>query len=139
MLRRATVIWFLLAFLAVLNGAVRETFIRPVLGEAGGHVVSTLIFCAVIFLVAVTSLGWIGAASLRSAISIGILWVLLAVAFEFLAGHYLFGYSWGELFADYDVLHGRIWVLVPLSSLIAPVWAFGFLRRRGGKGTAPSP
>ncbi len=130
MLIRAVIIWFLLAFLAVLNGLVREAVIRPVLGEAAGHVIGTLIFCVIIFLVAITSLGWIGASSRRAAISIGVLWVVLAVTFEFLAGRYLFGYSWAELFADYDVQRGRIWILVPVSSLIAPAWAFRFLQRR---------
>ena len=128
MLLRATIIWFLLGFLAILNGAVRETFIRPAVGEQAGHVISTLIFCAVILVVAVASLGWIAPASRRDALTVGIVWVLLAFAFEFLAGHFLFGYSWEMLLADYDMLRGRFWVLVPFTTLLAPLWAYRIRR-----------
>lgn len=123
MLLRATIIWFLLAFLAILNGTVREVFIAPAVGEQAGHVISTVVFCIVILAVAVVSLGWIGPTSRRDALTVGIVWVLLAFAFEFLAGRYLFGNSWEILLADYDILRGRIWLLVPFTTLLAPLWA----------------
>ena len=50
--------------------------------------------------------------------------VALTVAFEFLAGHYVFGNSWERLIADYDVFRGRIWILVLLMNLLAPLWVF---------------
>ena len=128
MLLRATVIWFLLAFLAILNGAAREAFLRPAFGEAAGHVISTLIFCVVILAVAVIALGWIGPKSPRDALTIGVVWVLLAVAFEFIAGHFLFGNSWETLLADYNILQGRVWLLVPITSLLGPVVAYRIRR-----------
>ena len=124
MLLRATVIWFLLGFLAILNGAAREAFLRPAIGEQAGHIVSTLFFCLVILLVALVALGWIGPSSRKAALMVGVAWVVLAIAFEFLAGHYLFGSSWAQLFADYDVRAGRVWLLVLITSLLAPVWAY---------------
>ena len=51
-------------------------------------------------------------------------WVALTLAFEFLAGHYLFHNPWDKLLADYDVWHGRIWPLVPIVTLLAPVIAY---------------
>lgn len=129
MILRAMIIWFLLAFLAILNGAARELFIGPAVGEQAGHVISTLIFCVVILVVALASLGWIGPTSRRAAVTVGIVWVLLAVAFEFLAGHFLFGNPWENLLADYDLLRGRVWLLVLFTSLLAPVWAYRIRRR----------
>ncbi len=128
MLLRATIIWFLLAFLAVLNGTVREVFITPAVGEQAGHASSTVVFCIVIVAVAVVSLGWIGPSSRRDALTVGIVWVLLAIAFEFIAGHYLFGNSWEMLLADYNISRGRIWLLVPFTSLLAPIWAYRIRR-----------
>jgi hypothetical protein len=52
------------------------------------------------------------------------IWLLLTLAFEFLAGHSLFGKPWDMLLADYDVVRGRIWVLVLMSTLLAPMWAW---------------
>ena len=55
---------------------------------------------------------------------VGTVWVALTVAFEFVAGHYVFGNSWERLIADYNVFRGRIWILVLLMNLFAPLWAF---------------
>ncbi len=60
--------------------------------------------------------------------AIGLLWILLTVAFEFFFGHYAVGQSWRELLADYNVLRGRVWVLMLLVALVAPRWAWGVRR-----------
>jgi len=44
----------------------------------------------------------------------------LTLAFEFLAGHYLFHNPWSRLLEDYDVARGRIWILVLFTTLLAP-------------------
>jgi len=59
---------------------------------------------------------------------IGGVWLGLTLAFEFLAGHYLFGNSWHKLLADYDVLAGRIWVFLPIVALISPRLALALQR-----------
>jgi hypothetical protein len=46
---------------------------------------------------------------------------VLTLAFEFLAGHYLFGDPWERLLAEYNVARGRFWVLVPITTLLAPI------------------
>lgn len=124
LLFKAFVVWILLLILAVLNGAIRDLFISPRLGEQAGHIISTVILCATIFLVAWLSIRWIGADSGRDALLVGIQWVLLTVAFEFMAGHYLLGHTWERLLADYNLLRGRIWVFVLAANLLAPLWAF---------------
>ena len=97
MLFKAFIVWILLLILAVLNGGIRDLFISPRLGEQTGHVISTVILCTTIFLVAWLSIQWIGSDGTRDALLVGIQWVLLTVAFEFLAGHYLFGHTWERL------------------------------------------
>lgn len=85
---RITAIWLLLLFVAVINGAIRETFMTALLRVQTAHIVSTALLCAVIFIVAWFSISWIGPKTGREALSIGIQWAVLTVAFEFLAGHY---------------------------------------------------
>ena len=51
----------------------------------------------------------------------GVLWLAVTLAFEFLAGHYLFGDPWERLLAEYNVARGRLWVVVPITTLLAPV------------------
>jgi len=121
MFYRAVVIWLLLLIIAVLNGAIREALIAPRFGERGGHIISTAILCAAIILVAWFSMSWIGPKHGHEALEVGIVWVALTVAFELLAGHYVFGNSWERLIADYNVFRGRIWILVLLANLFAPL------------------
>ena len=69
-----------------------------------------------------TSAGpWMRLATRGDAWRAGILWLVLTLAFEFLAGHYLFEAPWEQLLADYNVVQGRIWILVPMATLVAPV------------------
>lgn len=128
MIGRTFVIWLVLLVLAILNGAFREAVINPRLGTTAGHVVSTLLLSAAIALLARLSLGWIGARTPADGAVVGVVWLVLTVAFEFLAGHYLFGDSWEKLLADYNILAGRVWVAVPLATLLAPIAAASRLK-----------
>jgi hypothetical protein len=56
------------------------------------------------------------------ALAVGALWLVLTLAFEFLAGHYLFGQDWAVLLQEYDLSRGRIWLAVLVVVLFAPLW-----------------
>jgi hypothetical protein len=130
-LSRATVVWTGILLLAILNGAARELLITPLTGPMAGHIVSTLLLSGVVMLAAWVSSPWVGPRSAGESLTVGGWWVGLTLSFEFLAGHYLFGKPWPTLLADYNLLQGRIWVLVPLVTLLSPLWAY---RRRGRRG-----
>ena len=123
MLMKGLAIWLVIMVLAVLNGGVREAFITPLLSERAGHIISTVILCALILLTAWLAIGWMDPRNQWHAALIGITWVGLTFAFEFLVGHYVFGTSWETLLADYNVVRGRVWPLVPLTCLMAPMFA----------------
>jgi len=46
---------------------------------------------------------------------VGMLWLVLTVAFEFSFGHFVFGRSWNNLASDYDLLHGG---LLPIGMVV---------------------
>lgn len=117
---RALVVWLGLLVVAVMNGAFREYVLVPRFGAQPGHVISTLMLCAGIVIVTYLTVPWIRPASARSATAIGLAWLILTLAFEFGFGR-LRDRSWAELLVDYNVLHGRIWVLVLVATLLAPL------------------
>ncbi|MCA8941101.1 MAG: hypothetical protein KDB80_00960 [Planctomycetes bacterium] len=123
MLARAIAVWLALMLVAILNGFLREALLIPWLGERAAHVASTLILCSLILFVAWLSIRWIRPRSHGEAWTVGLTWLLLTLAFEFLAGHYVFGYPWQRLLADYDLSRGRIWPLVLVASFAAPALA----------------
>ena len=118
---RALVIWFAMLGTAVANGAVREALLIPKLGERAAHVVSTITLSAAILLIAKLTIGWIGPATRGQALTIGLVWVTLTLCFEFVGGHYVFGHAWSRLLADYNIAAGRIWILILITTAVAPV------------------
>jgi hypothetical protein len=112
--------WVILLITAIVNGFIREKVYRNTLGELTAHQVSTLIgiilFAVVIW--GMTRLWPIE--SSRQAWTIGCMWLILTVCFEFLFGHYVLGHPWSKLLYDYNIFAGRLWVLVLLWTLTAP-------------------
>ena len=52
--------------------------------------------------------------------AIGLIWLGLTVAFEFLFGRFVAGHSWIRLLQDYNILAGRVWSLLLLWVALAP-------------------
>jgi hypothetical protein len=117
---RAIAVWCAIVPIAIANGAAREILIVPAAGPAAGHVISTMMLCGAILLAAWLTISWMRPASLRDAARIGASWLALTLAFEFLAGHYVFGTTWDRLLADYNLADGRVWILVPVTIVLAP-------------------
>lgn len=112
-------LWFLLAILAIVNGLVRNYLYKPMVGDLIAHQISTLIFILVIFIVTYFSFKK-NYYSNKLLLLVGLIWVGLTEAFEFLAGHYLFGNSWEKLLADYNIFNRRIWIFVLIATMFAP-------------------
>jgi hypothetical protein len=129
---RALLIWFGLLVAAFANAAVREVALVPRVGEGAGHAISSISLSAAILILSWCAITWIRPASVSDAWKIGGLWLALTLAFEFVAGHYVFGNPWSRLWADYNVLHGRIWILVLVTTLVAPVLAARLRGLSGG-------
>lgn len=108
---RYLLVWLLLAVVAVGNGIVRQATYGKLVPELAAHQLSTLTAImaswAVVWLV---HRAW-PIVSAGQAWAIGIAWLVLTILFEFGFGHYVAGHSWARLFADYNVLEGRVWLL----------------------------
>lgn len=124
---RAIVVWFVLLVIAVLNGTFRVAVLIPRMGDAAAHVVSTILLCAEMLVLAWFTVPWIAIPNGARAVAIGLLWVALTLVFEFGFGHYVSHKPWSELLADYDILRGRIWPLVLVTTAVAP-WLVSRLR-----------
>lgn len=108
--------------LASLNGAVRDLLVAPRIGDTVARALSTLVLGGLVMWVTWASIRWLGPRRLGEAMGVGLFWVALTLAFELAAGR-LSGKPWSVVLADYDVLRGRIWVLVPIVTFLAPAWA----------------
>ena len=124
----ALIPWFLLVILAILNGFIRQKFIFPKVGEQKAHVIGTIIFLILQFVLifVYVKMSLIRESSIL--LEVGVFWVILTVLFEFGFGHYIMKHPWSKLLADYNIFKGRIWVLVLINNIFAPVFS-GYLIR----------
>lgn len=112
--------WLAMLAVSVGNGVLREVSYGPLTDERTAHQLSTLTSIVLLGLVMWLFLRRQPPASGRAALGIGLLWMGLTIAFEFLFFHYVGGHSWSTLLANYDLAGGRLWVLVLLWLLLAP-------------------
>jgi hypothetical protein len=116
-----------MVLIAVGNGALRESWLTPRLGERRGRQLSTILLLALFAIYfAVVFRAW-PLASAAQAIEVGMVWLVLTLAFEFGIGRFVSHLSWRRMLDEYDVLAGRLWALVPLWVALAP---YVFYRQR---------
>lgn len=124
MYTRYLLCWFLLAVVAVMNGVIRESTYGRRVSDLVAHQVSTL--SAIVFTGIVVWLihrAWpLGSA--HQAWTIGLLWLVMTILFEFGFGHFVAGHSFSRLFADYNILQGRVWALFLVWIAIMPYLFF---------------
>ncbi len=114
-----TALWPGLAALGFVNGAVRETVLVRSLGITLAERLSVFILIGLIFLYTwIANRNWpIGGRA--AALAIGLLWGMLTVLFE--AGLVVaMGEPLEAALAQYDLLAGSLWPLVPLSAMLSP-------------------
>ena len=123
--------WFGLLIIAMINGAFRDLAYKPFLGELLSHQVSVGIGISLFGLfIWYLSNRW-PLSSSNQAWAIGFIWLSMTVAFEFLFFHYARGVPWSVLLHDYNILEGRVWVLVLVWVTIAPwlIWRWNTRRK----------
>ena len=119
--------WFPMLLLAILNGTLRDLGYKKYTGDLTAHQISTITLIILFAFYIGCIINRFPPSSSAQAIFIGIIWVLLTLCFEFGFGRYR-GNSWSVLFADYNLMKGRIWVLIPIWMLIAPYVFYKILR-----------
>jgi hypothetical protein len=125
MLVRSTVVWGMILLCAVLNGMLRDAVLAPRLGETFARAVSSIVLSAVVLVVTFFTVSWMDPRHATDALRIGVVWLALTLTFELAGGYFLFHKPWAVLLADYNIMNGRLWVLVLVTTLLAPaliVW-----------------
>ena len=115
--------WFPMLLLAVINGTARDLWYKKYIGELPAHQVSTISLIILFGFYIWFVIHQFPPASGRQAIYIGLLWLTLTLVFEFGFGR-MRGNSWEKLLADYNILQGRIWILILIWTTIAPYLFF---------------
>ncbi|MBP6825093.1 MAG: hypothetical protein KA165_00930 [Saprospiraceae bacterium] len=112
--------WLPMPVLGVLNGLLRETVFKKHLGELQAHQASTIMLIALLFGYGLLAKRYLLLATPSDAFLCGFTWVALTLFFEFGFGYWFAKKTLNDLLRDYNLLLGRLWILVPLFLAILP-------------------
>jgi hypothetical protein len=124
---KALAVWLLLILAEILHGILRGVLLVPHAGEFRSSQIGVFTGSLIILAIALTFVRWIGASRTSQLLGVGVLWLCLTLAFEFLFGRFVVGASWERLVSDYNVLEGG---LLPIGMVILALspWIAGKLR-----------
>jgi hypothetical protein len=112
--------WLPMLAIAIANGTLRQFVYAPYVSELHAHQISTATGIVLFGIYIWWFLRHWPPASARQAVAIGVIWLALTVAFEFLFMHYVAGHAWDVLLHNYNLRAGRVWPLVLVWIAIAP-------------------
>jgi hypothetical protein len=121
-------LWVPMVFIAIANGLVRQMWYGRYLSELPAHQLSSLIGIILFGLYIFISLRFFPPADAAQARGIGVLWLGLTIVFEFVFGHFVAGHPWSRLLQDYNLVAGRLWVLVLIWLTLAPYLFYRWAR-----------
>ncbi len=126
---RSFLVWLLFIPLAIANGALRDLFLTPALGETAGRALSSITLSLLIFGLTLLLVRRLKVSSGREYLAVGFVWVSLTLSFEFSFFVLVMGHPMDELLRDFDLFRGRLWLVVLASTFFSPLLA-GRARKR---------
>jgi len=126
---RAMAVLALIVVAEIVNGTVRTLLITPWVGDFTARQICTVTGCALILLIALRFSSWLKASTAVQRWAVGLIWMVLMLAFELSVGRLVVRASWVQLMADYDLVHGGLLGLGMLWLLCAPTLAAFLIRQ----------
>lgn len=120
--------WLVMLVVAFVNGALRDFTYGKHLPELRANQLSCVSGMVLLGVVMFFYVRYWPPVSAGQALAIGLFWMALTVAFEFLFFHYVGRRSWAELRANYDLASGRLWPLILVWVALAPYLFYRVLR-----------
>lgn len=100
--------WSCIIIVEVLHGIARTMFLAPAIGDFRARQIAVFTGSFLILIVATSFIRWIRPAHAGEALSVGIVWLVLTLAFELGFGRYVAHASWSRIASDYDLLRGGL-------------------------------
>ena len=120
--KRVLIVFCLIVVAETINGILRRLYLEPVVGSLQAAHIGLVVALALIFVICLATSRWLGLRSKLGWMQVGLVLVVLMLAFEFGLGRAM-GYSWDRILADYDPSRGGLMLLGMIGLLYAPRFA----------------
>ena len=132
---RAIAVWLIIIAAEIVHGILRAIVLVPWVGEFRSNQIGVLTGSAIILVIVYLSIRWIGASHHPELLLVGVIWLVLTVAFEVLFGRFVVHLPWERLLADYNLLAGGLMPLGLVVLFLSPwiAWKLHACSRTPGK------
>lgn len=113
-------IWLVISIAAIINGITREKLLTPLIGSDLSLPLSGITLSGLILVITYFTIPFFGKVKPGVYFLIGLLWIILTLAFEYLFGHYAAGKTWDEIHQVFNILKGNLFIVVLAISAISP-------------------
>jgi hypothetical protein len=117
---RYVIAWVPMLIIAIANGALRQLTFGRVMSEIHAHQFSTVIGAVLIGLFVYVVIRKWPPSSAKQSFWIGLIWLMLTVAFEFAFGRWAMHRTWVQLLGDYNPAAERVWIVFLAWLTVAP-------------------
>ena len=98
-------------------------FLAPLVGDFRARQIAVFTGSILIVIVATSFIGWIRPARVGDAVAVGVVWLVLTLAFEIAFGRYVVHAPWSRIASDYDLLRGGLLPIGLVVLTVAPLIA----------------
>lgn len=105
---RAFLVWLLIAAAEVVQGILRVRFLNRRVGDHRARQMGVVSGCVLIFVIAWSTLPWIGARTGPDLVVVGFVWFVLMLTFDLVFGRLVFRARWARIAADFDPRRGNL-------------------------------
>ena len=118
---KTSIIWGIIALLAIINGIFREGILLSNLGQNMAILVSGIMLSIIVFMVTYISFPLFGKHHVHTYFLIGLQWVIMTLIFELIFGHYVMGKPWSEILQVFNIMQDDLFIIVLVVSLFSPL------------------
>lgn len=122
LLVRAFAAWIVIAVAETLHGISRTLLLVPIIGDRPSRQLGVFIGSIIILGIAWLFVNWIRATTGPQLLAVGLLWLVLMLAFEVGLGRAV-GFSWERILSDYNPAQGGLMIIGMGVLLLAPLLA----------------
>jgi hypothetical protein len=120
---RGLVVWLLIILAETLHGIARTILLVPLVGDVRARQIGVLTGAIIILAIALSSIRWIRPAGTADAVAIGMVWLVLTLAFEVALGRYVVHAPWSRIASDYNLARGGLLSIGMAVLVMAPLVA----------------
>lgn len=114
------VVWLIMVLAAILNGLFRDKILTKQFDEKSALSLSGLTLSFLILFIVYASMPLFNNTPYSYMLYIGIIWVLMTLAFEFLFSKYALKKSFKETLEIFDIKSGNLFIVVLIITALSP-------------------